>query len=653
MIVMRGAFRALRWALIAAGVCASASAQAAPSGGGALEKLAKAKPELHVGPRHVAAEALTDGSGGASLASFRALAAARPEASWRMTFDAATGRAAMLEGSLPWVPGAGNAPTAAAAGVPAGAALKNVPKQTMIEKALAFLKERPDLFGVDPNDLKPMDGATGPIGDSAYFVDFQWTWRGIEVEKAHVVFRVNHGNLVQVGQEYVGPAIEKLDATPKIGADEARAIVWSYVGGETARDRVVAPARLLIVPVADGETIGYELVYAMAFVREGERGTWEARVDAHDGELVSFRNADLDGSAHGMAFASDQPGEEANRPFPFVDLMQSDDVTIFYADANGHFDAAGGFSSLWGKLAVIGDGCGNARVAANDGDLDFGDTAGTDCAPADWGWRPSRAARTQYYNVTKIKQRALTYLPTNAWLAAPLTVNVNAAGACVASWSAADGTLNFSKSGGGCGNGGELPGISLHEFGHGLDANDGNGASPDGATGETYGDFAAALETHASCIGGGLHQAAACDGYGDACKTCTGVRDIDYGLHVAGRPATAAALAGTTGYHCPLDATFAGPCGYEGHCESYIGSEALWDLADHDLPAAGLDAASAWRVVDRLWYASRPTATAAYACTTSAGRLATNGCGAGSLYSVLRAIDDDDGNLADGTPHAA
>ncbi|MEN6526643.1 MAG: hypothetical protein ABFD65_09170, partial [Candidatus Polarisedimenticolia bacterium] len=208
------------------GTLAPASAQVARSGGGALDKLTTVKPALQVAPRHVAAEALPDGSGGASLASFRALAAARPEASWRMTFDAATGRAAMLEGSLPWVPNAANSSAAA------GAALKDVPTRTMIDKALAFLKENPDLFGVDPNDLKPIDGATGPVGDSAYFVDFRWTWKGIEVEKAHVVFRVNHGNLVQVGQEYVGPAIEKLDATPALSADDAWAAVWSYVGGK-------------------------------------------------------------------------------------------------------------------------------------------------------------------------------------------------------------------------------------------------------------------------------------------------------------------------------------------------------------------------------------------------------------------------------------
>ena len=630
------------------GTLAPASAQVARSGGGALDKLTTVKPALQVAPRHVAAEALQDGSGGASLASFRALEAARPEASWRMTFDAATGRAAMLEGSLPWVSGAANSSAAA------GAALKDVPTRTMIDKALAFLKENPDLFGVDPNDLRPMDGATGPIGDSAYFVDFRWTWKGIEVEKAHVVFRVNHGNLVQVGQEYVGPAIEKLDATPALSADDAWAALWSYVGGKTARDRIVAPARLLIVPVADGETIGYELVYAMSFARDGERGTWEARVDAHDGEIASFRDADVYGSVHGKAFATDQPSAELDRPFAFADVGRDGDGTMLYADLNGRFDGDAATSYLAGRRASIYDNCGSIGLSTTAGNLDFGGTPGTDCASSGVGGAGNtRAARTQYYNVNKIKQKALTYLPSNSWLAAQLTINVNVNDTCNAGWSPSTGTLNFFKSGGGCANTGELPGVSLHEFGHGLDTNDGDGFSPDNGTGETYGDFTAALQTHASCMGSGFYLSGVCGGYGDACKTCSGVRDVDYAKRRSNAPVTPAMLSGTTGFHCPLKASYAGPCGYEGHCESYIGTEALWDLANRDLPGAGLDAASAWQLVDRLWYTSRPTATAAYACTTGAGGISANGCGAGSLYSVLRAMDDDDGNLANGTPHAA
>ena len=44
-----------------------------------------------------------------------------------------------------------------------------------------------------------------------YFVDFDWTYAGIPVEHAHISFRLNHGNLVQMGQENIAPSIDRLD----------------------------------------------------------------------------------------------------------------------------------------------------------------------------------------------------------------------------------------------------------------------------------------------------------------------------------------------------------------------------------------------------------------------------------------------------------
>jgi subtilisin-like proprotein convertase family protein len=93
-----------------------------------------------------------------------------------------------------------------------------------------------------------------------------------------------------------------------------------------------------------------------------------------------------------------------------------------------------------------------------------------------------------------------------------------------------------------------------------------------------------------------------------------------------------------------------GPCGREVHCEGHVGAETLWDLATRDLPASGLDPASSWQLADKLWYKSRlGSGGNAYNCALPS----SDGCSATSWYSKLRAIDDDDGNLANGTPHAA
>ncbi len=91
-----------------------------------------------------------------------------------------------------------------------------------------------------------------------------------------------------------------------------------------------------------------------------------------------------------------------------------------------------------------------------------------------------------------------------------------------------------------------------------------------------------------------------------------------------------------------------GPCGKETHCESYVATEAIWDFANRDHPNPGTG--SAWAVLERLWFLSRSSSTTGFSCT-NVGTFTSDGCNAGSWWKAMRAVDDDDGNLANGTPH--
>jgi hypothetical protein len=242
----------------------------------------------------------------------------------------------------------------------------------------------------------------------------------------------------------------------------------------------------------------------------------------------------------------------------------------------------------------------------------------------------------------------MAWLPSNTWLQGQLTDKVNLNQTCNAYW---DGTaVNFFKSGGGCSNTGELPTVFLHEVGHGLDSNDGSPSSTVGSS-ESYGDINGIMATHDSCLGVNFFtNGTKCSGYGNACTSCTGIRDADYAKHSSQTPCTPSQLSGTTGYHCSKNSSYPGPCGYEGHCESYIMSEVGWDLAARDLPAAGYDANTSWFIADRLFYLTRPTSGDSYACPSVT---TTNGCSSSNWFQTYMVADDDNGNLSDGTPHAA
>ncbi|MFN7975087.1 MAG: putative Ig domain-containing protein [Acidobacteriota bacterium] len=562
--------------------------------------------------------------------------------SWRMWIEQVTGNPAVIEGSgIPWIAGAGNQLLHYDHGVAVRAEeTPLVPRQVMVEKALSFISAHPDLFGVDRADLTVNEVATGPILDYLYYIHFNWKYHGIPVENAQVIFRLNHGNLVQFGMDYVSGSIHNLNPTPAVTLGQAWAMV-NALSRSNGLDVAVEPGRLVVMPVsaypvtdvASPAPVVYRLVWVLSFRRAGTMGTWEARIDAHTGELVSFKDVNQYGQIQGGTYTTDAPQTESTHPYPYCDYQNNT-----YADAAGVFPGNVGTSTMSGQFVNTNDTCGAASLNANaSGLIDFGTSGGTNCTTPGFGGNGNtHSSRTQYFNVEAIREKARAYLPANAWLGTRLGVNVNLNQTCNAYWNGS--TLNFFRSGGGCGNTGELPGVSLHEWGHGMDQNDGGGT---GGSGESYADICWMVQGHVSCIGNGFFQSGNCNGYGDPCLSCTGVRDHDYQKHQSGNPHTPAtdqALCGGGG----------GPCGREVHCESAPSSEAIFDLATRDLVTWGLDANSAWALVDKLWFASRPSAGALFfACNNN------NSCSATHMFRVLRVVDDCDGNLANGTPHAS
>jgi fibronectin type 3 domain-containing protein len=570
---------------------------------------------------------------------------------WQLMMDRRTGRPALVSGSgIPWVPGAGN--SLQAANLPGG----QVSRGAVIKMAKQFVRAYPELFGVDTADLHVIPESTGEFGGYLWYVHFQRTFHGIPVEKSYVVFRVNNGNLVQFGGEFLGEI--DLDPVPYISAGTAREIVAGYVGGLSDKDVWANRGSLSVLPLAPagdvgvysavpGQGVDYHLVYTVVFKREGVMGTWEAKVDAHTGELLSFRDANDYGAIKGGVYITSNLDTERVVPFPFANS-----ATSTYANAAGIYSQTSGTvtSTLAGKYVKITDSCGSISLSATaPADINFSTSSGTDCTtPGVGGAGNTHASRTQYFHLTLWKEKAMAWLPSNTWLTGQVTDKVNLNQTCNAYW---DGSaVNFFKSGSGCSNTGELPTVSLHEIGHGLDSNDGSPSSTVGSS-ESYGDLNGILATHASCVGINFIPGQQCSGYGNPCTACTGIRDADYTKHTySTSPATPAQLAATTGFHCSKSSSYPGPCGYEGHCESYIMSEVGWDLAAVDLPAAGYDTNTSWFIADRLFFLTRPTSGDSYACPSVS---TANGCSTSNWFQTYMVADDDNGNLSDGTPHAA
>ncbi|HEX4826023.1 MAG TPA: proprotein convertase P-domain-containing protein [Candidatus Polarisedimenticolaceae bacterium] len=548
-----------------------------------------------------------------------------------------------------------------------GSGLKLIDGSTTLDRLEAltrqFASSNRTLLLANDSELVLNRAASVQFGQDSWQVVFDRYVSGVPVLGDRYLFAISHGNLVQFG----APRWTKITGSPvpEIDAAAARDRLKAYMG-ITAHDtvKVLESGALQMLPVRVGEgagavpgpyngTVGagYQsrLIWRVGLEIVNEPGQWIGLVDASDGAIVAFFDDNEYAQVKGGVFPVSNDGnapdgiEKPAYPMPFADIAigASNNIT----NSMGSFTCSPGGSNatthLAGQYVRVNDTCGPISQSVScDADLDLGVSAGTDCTvPPGGSPGDTHAARSSFYHLNRISEHARPWLPNNTWLTQQLTDNVNLNQTCNAYWNGS--TVNFFKSGGGCANTGEIAGVFLHEWGHGLDQNDGGGTDNPG---EAYGDITALMSTHVSCVGRGFFQSGNCSGYGDACLNCTGIRDQDWDMHASHTPAT------PQGFLTNNCGGGGGPCGKEVHCEGYVSAETLWDLATRDLPASGLDTASSWQLADKLWYKSRNGSGGnAYTCALPN----SDGCASTSWFSKIRVQDDDDGNLSNGTPHAA
>ncbi len=627
------------WAL-AALAFAAASAAVVPSPSVRFGQLELQDPSTRLGTVAETPEALTTFEAGrAGWAAFRAAHGA----DWRVWLDRRSGVPTLVAG-----PGI---PFYAAGSVPAAAQLEAT--------ARTFISANSALLGVGNAELVWNPEGSGATDPDHRVLVFDRTVSGVPVEGERFVLYVTAGRLASFGATRWG-AIAAVPET-RYGSDVAYQVLRAYMGltPQDKVDIVENGRKVLVASLPAGETsaryegavgsgVTHILAWRFALRVEGEPGTWVGKVDATTGKVIAFYDDDKYSRVKGGVYpvSNDQDCAEygceiADFPMPYVNVTvvkkatPTNDMGLFTCSKNGKNNSV----LLSGPYVTVSDVCGVANISGSCGnDFDFGESAGTDCTSPQGLTGDTHAARSSYYDLNRIKEKGRYWLPSVSWLGATLTDRVNINSTCNAYW---NGSVNFYKSGGGCRNTGEIAGVVSHEYGHGLDQNDGGGYDNPS---EGYGDVISILQDRLSCVGRGFYQSGNCSGYGDACLNCTGIRDMDYAQHASNTPATPANF---TAVHCGGGS---GPCGREVHCESYVPAEAIFDLATRDLPATGLDTWSAWQLAEKLFYKSRQGSGGnAFNCSLPN----SDGCGANSWFNEIRNADDDDGNLSNGTPHAA
>jgi len=549
---------------------------------------------------------------------------------------AASSAAAAAAGGLPgWKIASGSAeeglvlgirgPLAREGGAQARAGVPPVRETPLADPALARAAARADRF------VAAHGAGLGVSGDRLLalaprragrllFLDYQQMHAGLPVLEGRLSVACDLAGEPLLFASRLAPEIDPLAAAPRVSAAQARqSAVRAIAAIGEAADATWPRERLAVLPAGPrSASPGRDrLVWDLVCRTHDPAGLWRILVDAHSAEPIEARSlaASADAAAGIVLGLARRPWPwSPEETVPFTDLavrITAGDSTL----AAGFTDSAGRFDL--GEVAGAGLRL-RASLAGRNASVHRGDRS---VAPPEWEGAPrdtllwdetvsTAAEREAYLATSRIHGHLRGLSPATGSeddpflpLDRPVTVVVDAEGmACnaIAYPDLEDPELFFSAASGDCPAFGRLEGIVFHEYAHLITACAyAPDFAPDGLQ-EAFADFQCASLSDTALVGLGY------SGPG------TSLRDLRHDL-VAPLP--------------PI-------CETEPHCNGLLLAGVLWDLRAgliRDVPGRR----DAIALADALFHFMR------------LGRPASRE----ACLWLLLLQDDEDGDLANGTPH--
>jgi hypothetical protein len=497
-------------------------------------------------------------------------------------------------------------------GVPMGGGV------TPRDSATAWLTQNAEAFGCGPLQLVE-DWSTPVMGGKFTVFGYKQLIDGVPVELGMARVLVLNGPLNQVVYAGGNLAARPDNGFPRVMVDPDTAT--KIASGEKEAQGLVkwtAPASLTVYQ-GNGDWTAPVLTWKVT----GQSGVDVAKtffVDASSGRVVSVRDevqgSDVSGTVQGTGTPGVYPDTATNLPVP---MGMSEILTTIVGGSNAYSDRTGAFTipnagtaDVSVKSSTNASQSGGGRwvnVVPSQGAVISTTATVTPPGPAGilLNASPTQFLTSQVnaYIVASLthnyfRDRATTFTPLDL----AITANVNIASACNAAFNGANLSLNFYNSSGGCVNTAYSTIIS-HEYGHFI-LNRLNLAQ--NAFGEGYGDTNAEMVWNDGVVGRGFNPS-----------------DPSY---------TRDSVAANIQYPCSAS------CGGEIHCCGQMLSGIWWSIRQNMGTLLGDDAGlEATRNMEVAW-----------SLITTGGPTANNAAGPSTAIQVLT-IDDDDGNLSDGTPH--
>lgn len=427
------------------------------------------------------------------------------------------------------------------------------------------------------------------VAHGVRYVSFHQTVDGVDVDRAGVFVAIRDGRVLWLGVRCFAVDDEPTErrVDERDGAETARAAL-----GEHGVSADVVGARSSLFPWVSPDRVDLLPAIAVELHAPGV-GRWTGHVDAHGGGLLALRDERMfmTGTAQLRHKERHPASADVVSPAPHMWVTTSDGTAASGGD--GSFSADGSSTSVsletQGPYTVVRNSSG--------GDLAYSAGSVSDGGTVTWeaSGEYSEAQLHAFRFVADAREFADAYVADVGWLHQPLTVWTNYGSTCNAWW---DGDLTFLREGSGCNNTALVADIVYHEFGHGF-----HYESVIWGVGDFYSDVSEGFADSMSTVITGDSRV------GPYFYTSGGaLRDVEpdqvYPYDVVG----------------------------ESHHDGLILGGAIWDLRKALI--ADLGDGPGRDTVGRIYTGMTKTST-----------------DLPSTYEAAMVADDDNGSLADGTPH--
>jgi len=450
--------------------------------------------------------------------------------------------------------------------------------------------------GILPSDFELRLESVKHVLGKSWFLRFRKFINGLPCEDGGISLALSDPGKVNVIWGNIGMTAI---APGNFLLDESAAYQRAIFGLEGSVTRQEYRGKV-ILPLYFGDTPEFHFAHKFMVATENPYAEWEVLIDAESGEILQR----IDKVYYDIVSGNVSGSIQLMYPFdPWVDR------DFFHLDLN--FDGYDPVTTdMSGDYSIDIDGSSPLNVYSqlrgpfmqvmNDDGVEAEANDVVD-PPTVYNvyWNDTNSTppeRDAWYSGVFVHNWIKTLDPDLAVMDFPMVSNVNVPGSCNAFWSGLSRTINFYRAGGGCSNIAQIADVVFHEYGHGITDLQTRPNGPNGAMHEGFSDYIACTITDQPLVGVGFYIQ----------QPYSPLRSLDN------------------------DRRYPDDWSGEPHNDGLIIGGALWhtreDLSD-----------SPMGYTDSLWHYAR------YALTEEFE----------SYFWAFVALDDDDGDISNGTPNAA